>query len=57
MFRPTLPALLLLLAALPVAAASPGTDAANEQARRLVRQTMQDERIPGLQAAVVKDGH
>jgi len=56
MFRPTLPALLLLLAALPVAAASPSTDAANEQARRLVRQTMQDERIPGLQVAVVKDG-
>ena len=56
MFRPMLPVLLLLLAALPVAAASPSPDAANEKARRLIRQTMQDERIPGLQVAVVKDG-
>lgn len=56
MFRAILPVLLLLLAALPVAAASPGPDAANEQARRLIRQTLQDERIPGLQAAVVRDG-
>lgn len=56
MYRPTLPLLLLLLAALPVAAAAAPLDTANEQTRRLIRQTMQDERIPGLQVAVVKDG-
>jgi CubicO group peptidase (beta-lactamase class C family) len=31
-------------------------DEANDLARQLVRQTMQDQRIPGLQVAVVRDG-
>ncbi len=56
MFRPSLPLLLLLLAALPLSPASASPEPANEQARRLIRQTLQDERIPGLQIAVVKDG-
>lgn len=56
MLRAKLPVLLLLLAALPGAAAPVHPDSANEQTRRLIRQTMQDERIPGLQVAVVKDG-
>ena len=56
MFRPSLPLLLLLLAALPLSPASASPEPANEQARRLIRQTLQDERIPGLQIAVVKGG-
>ncbi|HEY0334111.1 MAG TPA: serine hydrolase domain-containing protein [Stenotrophomonas sp.] len=38
------------------AAAATTLDAANAQARELVQQTMKDQRIPGLQVAVVKDG-
>lgn len=55
-FHPTLPALLLLATLLPVAFASPRPEDANDQARQLIQKTMQDERIPGLQIAVVKDG-
>ena len=46
----------MLISALPFAAVSASQDQANDQTRRLVRQIMLDERIPGLQLAVVKDG-
>lgn len=66
MFRPTLRVVLMLISALPFAAlslpapplpaVSASQDQANDQTRRLIRQIMRDERIPGLQIAVVKDG-
>lgn len=46
----------MLISALPFAAVSANQDQANDQTRRLIRQIMLDERIPGLQLAVVKDG-
>ncbi|ARZ76525.1 serine hydrolase [Stenotrophomonas sp. WZN-1] len=46
----------MLIGALPFAAASASQAPANEQARRLIRQIMQELRIPGLQITVVKDG-
>lgn len=46
----------MLISALPLTAVSASQDQANDQTRRLIRQTMQAERIPGLQVAVVKDG-
>jgi len=58
MSRPMLRALLMLISALPFAAvaASQDQDQANDQTRRLIRQIMLEQRIPGLQVAVVKDG-
>lgn len=59
MHHATLGRLLLLVCALPLTAAAapaPATGPANDQARRLVRQVMQEQRIPGLQLAVIKDG-
>lgn len=46
-------AVLLLLPA--VGAAADSLAEANEQARRFVQQTMKEQRIPGLQMAVIKD--
>lgn len=46
----------MLISALPFAAVSANQDQANDQTRRLIRQIMLDERIPGLQLAVVKGG-
>lgn len=51
----------MLISALPLAAlslptVSAGQDQANDQTRRLVRQIMLEQRIPGLQIAVVKQG-
>ena len=56
MFRPTLRVVLMLISALPFAAVSASQDQANDQTRRLIRQIMLEQRIPGLQVAVVKDG-
>lgn len=56
MFRPTLRVLLMLISALPFAAISASHDPANDQTRRLIRQVMLEQRIPGLQVAVVKKG-
>lgn len=56
MFRPTLRVLLMLISALPFAAISASHDPANDQTRRLIRQVMLEQRIPGLQVAVVKQG-
>ena len=56
MFRPTLRVLLMLISALPFAAISASHDPANDQTRRLIRQVMLEQRIPGLQIAVVKQG-
>ncbi|WP_049456017.1 serine hydrolase domain-containing protein [Stenotrophomonas maltophilia] len=44
------------LAALPVPAMSASHDQANDQTRRLIRQIMLEQRIPGLQVAVVRQG-
>ncbi|MET0655225.1 MAG: serine hydrolase domain-containing protein [Pseudoxanthomonas sp.] len=38
------------------AAAAGASDAANERTRKFIRKTMQEQRIPGLQIAIVKDG-
>ncbi|HEL2967395.1 TPA: beta-lactamase family protein [Stenotrophomonas maltophilia] len=46
----------MLISALPFAAVSASQDQANDQTRRLIRQIMLEQRIPGLQIAVVKDG-
>lgn len=46
----------LPLAALPVPAMSASHDQANDQTRRLIRQIMLEQRIPGLQVAVVRQG-
>ncbi len=46
----------LPLAALPVPAISASHDQANDQTRRLIRQIMLEQRIPGLQVAVVRQG-
>jgi len=46
----------LPLTAVPLSAVSANQDQANDQTRRLIRQTMLEQRIPGLQVAVVKDG-
>ncbi|MFV1846694.1 serine hydrolase domain-containing protein [Stenotrophomonas maltophilia] len=46
----------MLISALPFAAVSASQDQANDQTRRMIREIMLDERIPGLQLAVVKDG-
>jgi CubicO group peptidase (beta-lactamase class C family) len=46
----------MLISALPFTAVSASQDQANDQTRRMIRQLMLDERIPGLQLAVVKDG-
>ena len=46
----------MLISALPFAAVSANQDQANDQTRRFIRQTMQEQRIPGLQIAVVKEG-
>ncbi|MGS7839948.1 serine hydrolase domain-containing protein [Stenotrophomonas maltophilia] len=51
-----LPFAALSLPAPPLPAVSASQDHANDQTRRLIRQIMRDERIPGLQIAVVKDG-
>lgn len=51
-FMATIVAAALLL---PGLAAASALDEANERARRYVLQTMQDQRIPGLQVAVVRD--
>lgn len=56
MSRPMLRALLMLISALPFAAVASSQDHANDQTRRLIRQIMLEQRIPGLQVAVVKDG-
>lgn len=56
MSRPMLRALLMLISALPFAAVAASQDHANDQTRRLIRQIMLEQRIPGLQVAVVKDG-
>lgn len=56
MFRPTLRVVLMLISALPFTAVSASQDQANDQTRRLIRQIMLEQRIPGLQVAVVKDG-
>ncbi|MEH6415779.1 serine hydrolase domain-containing protein [Pseudomonas sp. CGJS7] len=39
-----------------LAFAASALDTANQQARELIRKTMADRRIPGLQVAIVKDG-
>jgi CubicO group peptidase (beta-lactamase class C family) len=45
-----------ILLSIPFACAASDTlDAANERTRQFIRQTMQEQRIPGLQIAVVKD--
>ena len=49
-------ALAVLLALFPIGAAASKLDEQNEQARQFIRKTMQQQRIPGLQIAVVKDG-
>ncbi len=54
--RQTLRTLLMIISLLPFAAVSASQDQANDQTRRFIRQTMQEQRIPGLQIAVVKDG-
>ncbi len=54
--RQTLRTLLMIISLLPFAAVSANQDQANDQTRRFIRQTMQEQRIPGLQIAVVKDG-
>lgn len=46
----------MLVSALPFAAIANSEDAANDQTRRLIHQAMLDQRIPGLQIAVVKEG-
>ncbi len=46
----------MLISALPFTAVSASQDHANDQTRRLIRQIMMQQRIPGLQVAVVKDG-
>jgi CubicO group peptidase (beta-lactamase class C family) len=46
----------MLITALPFAAISASQDQANDQTRRLIRQIMLEQRIPGLQVAVIKDG-
>ncbi len=56
MFRPMLRVVLMLISALPFTAVSASQDHANDQTRRLIRQIMMQQRIPGLQVAVVKDG-
>lgn len=56
MFRPTLRVVLMLISAMPFAAISASQDQANDQTRRLIRQIMLEQRIPGLQVAVVKQG-
>jgi len=56
MFRPTLRVVLMLISALPFTAISASQDQANDQTRRLIRQIMLEQRIPGLQVAVVKQG-
>lgn len=56
MFRPTLRVVLMLISALPLPAVSASQDHPNDRTRRLIRQTMLEQRIPGLQIAVVKDG-
>lgn len=56
MFRPTLRVVLMLISALPLLAVSASQDHPNDRTRRLIRQTMLEQRIPGLQIAVVKDG-
>lgn len=56
MSRPMLRALLMLISALPFAAVASSQDHANDQTRRLIRQIMLEQRIPGLEVAVVKDG-
>lgn len=51
------PLVVALLWLLPGAGQAAGSlDQANEQARRLILQKMQERRIPGLQVAVIKDG-
>lgn len=44
-----------LLLSIPIVAGAAAPDEANERTRQLIRQTMQEQRIPGLQIAVVKD--
>lgn len=39
-----------------LASAADALDEANDKARRFIRQTMQEQRIPGLQVAVIRDG-
>lgn len=56
MFRSLLHTALMIISLLPFTAISANQDQANDQTRRLIRQTMQEQRIPGLQIAVVKDG-
>ncbi|HHA2976204.1 TPA: serine hydrolase domain-containing protein [Stenotrophomonas maltophilia] len=46
----------MLISALPLPAVSASQDHPNDRTRRLIRQTMLEQRIPGLQIAVVKDG-
>lgn len=46
----------MLISAMPFAAISASQDQANDQTRRLIRQIMLEQRIPGLQVAVVKQG-
>ncbi len=46
----------MLISALPFTAVSASQDHANDQTRRLIRQIMMQQRIPGLQVAVVRDG-
>ena len=46
----------MLISALPLPAVSASQDPPNDRTRRLIRQTMLEQRIPGLQIAVVKDG-
>ena len=46
----------LPFAALPLPAVSSSQNQANDQTRQLIRQIMLEQRIPGLQIAVVKDG-
>ena len=49
----------MLITALPfaaISAISASQDQANDQTRRLIRRIMLEQRIPGLQVAVIKDG-
>ena len=50
------PVVVAALMWLPGLAVSANTDAANQLARELIQRTMKEQRIPGLQIAVVKDG-
>jgi CubicO group peptidase (beta-lactamase class C family) len=50
------PVVVAALMWLPGFAVSANTDGANQLARELIQRTMKEQRIPGLQIAVVKDG-